>query len=138
MNAFESAAHIARCLDEDALPYAIGGALALTAWSIPRDTKDVDLSIYVPENALDRVFDALERAGVMIDRTAARREQARIGLFYGMLGHTRVDVFISSHPHFVASAQRRVQVDVPTGGRLWFLAVEDLVILKLLYARAKD
>ena len=44
MNAFELSEHIAARLDEDGLPYAIGGALALTAWSIPRDTKDVDIS----------------------------------------------------------------------------------------------
>jgi hypothetical protein len=81
MNAFDVSARIAACLEEDGLPYAIGGALALTAWAIPRDTKDVDISIFVGDDALVRVFDSLERAGVMLDRADAAKAVARIGMF---------------------------------------------------------
>jgi hypothetical protein len=138
MNAFELAAHIATCLDDDGLPYAIGGALALTAWAIPRDTNDVDLSIFVQDDQLDRAFDALERAGVMIDRSDATRSVARIGMFTGRSGRTLVDEFISRHPHFDAMAARRVRIALPSGVELWFLSAEDLCVMKLLYARAKD
>lgn len=44
MSALQVAEHIARCLDEDGLDYAIGGALALTVHALPRDTADVDIS----------------------------------------------------------------------------------------------
>jgi hypothetical protein len=138
MNAFEVAEHIAQRLDEDGLPYAIGGALALTAWAIPRDTKDVDLSIFVGDELIPRAIDALERAGVMVDRTDAARSVARIGMFTGRAGRTLVDVFINQHPHFVEMSRRRVQVPSPTGQPLWFVTVEDLCVLKLLYARTKD
>jgi hypothetical protein len=57
MNAFETAQHIALRLDEDGLPYAIGGALALSAVAIPRDTKDIDISIFIDETELARAFD---------------------------------------------------------------------------------
>jgi hypothetical protein len=40
----EVVARLADRLDEDALPYAIGGALALGAWGVPRATSDVDIS----------------------------------------------------------------------------------------------
>jgi hypothetical protein len=136
--AFDVAEHIAQRLDEDGLAYAIGGALALTALAIPRDTKDVDLSIFVPERDLDRAIDALERAGVMVDRADAARSVARIAMFTGRHGRTIVDVFISEHPHTRAMQQRRVQFAAPSGSRLWFLSAEDLAVLKLLYARAKD
>ena len=33
-----------------------------------RDTKDVDIAVFVDERELPRVFDAVERAGAMIDR----------------------------------------------------------------------
>jgi hypothetical protein len=136
--AFDVAEHIAERLDEDDLPYAIGGALALTALAIPRNTKDVDISIFVPEHELSRAIDALERAGVIVDRADAARSVARIAMFSGRCGRTNVDVFVSEHPHTREMERRRVQFTAPSGRRMWFLAAEDLAVLKLLYARAKD
>ena len=138
MNAFEAAGRIGSCFDEDAIEYAIGGALALTAWALPRDTKDVDISVYCAADELPRVLESLERAGVMVDRAAAVRDHARMGLFYGLLGHTRVDVFISEHPQFLESRRRRKQVILPDGTALWFVSAEDLVVNKLFFGRAKD
>ena len=138
MNAFELAEHLAARLDEDRLPYAIGGALALTAWSIPRDTKDVDISVFAPDADLPRVFDALERAGVMIDRADATRAVARMGMFSGRAGRTLVDVFISDHPHFHEMERRRQQRTLPSGASLWFISADDLCVMKLLYGRTKD
>lgn len=138
MNAFELSEHIAKRLDEDGLPYAIGGALALTAWAFPRDTKDVDISIFVGEHELPRAIDALERAGVMIDRADAEKSVARIGMFTGRAGRTLVDVFISRHPHFLAMQQRRCQRPSTSGASLWFVSAEDLAVMKLVYGRAKD
>jgi len=138
MNAFELSQHIAARLDEDGLEYAIGGALALTAWAIPRDTHDVDISVFAPEAELPRVLDALERAGVMIDRVDAAKSVHRIGMFTGRAGRTLVDAFISTHPHFIEMHRRRQQLSYPSGVPLWFLSAEDLCVMKLLYGRTKD
>src|SRR5262245_2904861 len=138
MNAFELSEHIAARLDEDELEYAIGGALALTAWAIPRDTHDVDISVFAVEAELPRVIDALERSGVMIDRTDAAKSVSRIGMFTGRAGRTLVDVFMSTHPHFIEMRNRRQQLTYPSGAALWFLSAEDLAVMKLLYARTKD
>ncbi len=97
MNAFELSAHLATCFDEDGVEYAIGGALALTAWAIPRDTKDVNVSEFAGADRLEQVFAALERAGVMVDRADAERSVARIGMFTGRSGRTLVDVFVGEH-----------------------------------------
>jgi len=138
MNAFELSQHIAARLEEDGLEYAIGGALALTAWAIPRDTNDVDISVFASEPELPRVIDALERAGVMIDRVDAAKSVSRIGMFTGRSGRTLVDVFLSTHPHFLEMRRRRRQLKYPSGEPLWFLSAEDLCVMKLLYARSKD
>jgi hypothetical protein len=138
MNAFELSQHVAARLEEDGLEYAIGGALALTAWAIPRDTHDVDISVFAPEAELPRVIDALERAGVMIDRADAAKSVHRIGMFTGRAGRTLVDVFMSTHPHFIEMHRRRKQLSYPSGDPLWFLSAEDLCVMKLVYGRAKD
>ncbi len=138
MNALELAHHVARCLEEDGLPYAIGGALALTVYALPRDTADVDISVFASEHDLPRVFDALERAGAMVDRSDATRAQARIGMFTCRAGRRLIDVFIHAHPHFDEMKRRRVQQPTPLGEPMWFVSVEDLCVTKLLFGRPKD
>ena len=138
MNAFEVAALLSERLEEEGLDYAIGGALALTAWAIPRDTKDVDLSIFITPGEIDRVFLVMERAGILVDRANAERSIARIGMFTGRMGRTLVDVFIGDHPHFHAMRERKRQLAFPSGKLHWFVSAEDLCILKLLYGRTKD
>jgi len=139
MSVFAIAERIASCLDEDRLDYAIGGALALTVWTLPRETADVDLSIFAPPGELSRVFDSLERAGVMLDRDDAAKAQARISMFNGRAGRTQVDVFCGEHPHFDDVRRNRRRVASPeTGTPLWFISADDLAIFKLLFGRAKD
>jgi hypothetical protein len=137
ISAHEVALRLASCLDNDGIPYGIGGALALGALGAPRATKDVDITIFVPEAELPRAFDALERAGLMFDRAAAARDVARIGLFKARSGRMIVDIFLSAHPQYDAMQARRVSIEVE-GGRLWFLSAEDLCLHKLIYGRPKD
>lgn len=89
--------------------------------------------MFVPPDALSPVFDALERAGVMLRRDEASRDARRIALFTGRLGTIVVDVFVSEHPHYSAMRDRRANVD-----GLWVLSVEDLCTHKLLFARPRD
>ena len=138
LNALVVARRIADRLDEDEIPYGIGGALALAAWGSPRATKDVDLSIFIRADELARVFDAFERAGVVVNRSDAVRDVARIGLFVGAAGRMRVDTFVSEHPHFEEMGRRRQAIVDDEGRQLWFITAEDLTVMKLIYGRDKD
>jgi hypothetical protein len=131
-------ARLADRFDEDGLPYALGGALALGAWGVPRTTSDVDVSVFVSEKDLDGLLDSLERAGAMVDRTEAHRTVARTGLFVAYYGRTRIDLFIAHHPWHAEMQQRRVSLPTPDGQARWFLSAEDTALAKLLYARPKD
>jgi hypothetical protein len=138
LNALVVARRIADRLDEDRIAYGVGGALALGAWGAPRSTKDVDITVFVSEDELPRCFDALERAGVMIDRAGATRDVARIGLFKGRAGKILVDVFLMGHPQYEDMRRRCVTIDDATGGKLSFISAEDLCLHKLLFGRPKD
>ena len=124
-------------LDEDGLPYALGGALALAAWSAPRQTTDVDIAIFVDARSLTRVVDALERAGALVDRGDATRRVAAAGLFMARLGQTRNDVFLATHPVHADMERRRRRAEL-LGAPLWFLSPEDIALMKLFYGRPKD
>ena len=132
------AAHIADRFDEDGLPYAFGGSLALGAWGVPRTTSDVDVALFVPESDLERAFDSVERAGAMVDRREAARMVTRTGMFFAAIARTRLDVFIAHHPVHADMERRRVALETLDGKRRWFLSAEDVVLTKLIYGREKD
>jgi hypothetical protein len=136
-SALDVAIQLARHLDDEDIPYAIGGALALGALGAPRATKDVDITLFVPEAELPRAFDALERAGLRFDRASASRDVTRIGLFRARAGKMIVDLFLSEHPQYAAMRERRIAIDI-AGEQLWFLSAEDLCLHKLIYGRPKD
>jgi hypothetical protein len=137
MSAPQAALRLARCLEDEAVEYAIGGALALGIWGAPRATADVDISIFASKDHFGPVAQALERAGVIFDREAAPKELDRIGMFYGRLGRTKIDVFMSAHPHMAAMKTRR-RVALLEGTNAWFISAEDLCVMKLIYGRGKD
>jgi hypothetical protein len=131
-------AWLADRLEDDAIAHALGGAVALAAHGIPRNTADVDLSVFIPEDEHGRLFDSLERAGCLFERGKALAALQRINLFSVRCGRVPVDVFVSFHPHHHESLARRVALRCPDGRRRWFLSAEDLAIHKLAMARPKD
>jgi hypothetical protein len=117
--------------------YALGGALALAAWSEPRATADVDVVIWVEPADVGRAVDVLSGAGVTVDRDAALAHAEARGMFVGRAGEIRVDVFVPSIPFYDEAKQRRVRTSV--AGRLtWVHSAETLAVFKLLFFRAKD
>jgi hypothetical protein len=134
----EIAARLADRFDEDGLAYALGGALALGAWGVPRTTTDVDIAVFVAEPELDNLLDSIERAGAMVDRTEAHRSVAKTGFLVAHLGRTRLDLFIAHHPWHAEMHARRQLLPTPDGKERWFLSLEDMALAKLLYARPKD
>lgn len=138
MTAIEAARRIGVRFDDDGIPYAIGGALALGVWGAPRATKDVDISVFVPRDELGRVLDSLERAGVLIARERATADIARIGLARGMLGGVVIDLFLTEHPQYAEMGRRARRIVDPTGWSGSFISAEDLCVHKLVFGRHKD
>lgn len=131
------ARELADALEARAIPYAIGGSIALAAWGYARATVDVDIDIFVEHDALDPVFDTLEGVGCALDRSAARLRARDRGDFMATLRGMRIDVFVPSISLY-ASAQQRVQREVLLGRPAWFLSAEDLTTFKMLFFRGKD
>jgi hypothetical protein len=133
----EVARHLADALEHAGIPYAIGGALALSVWGFPRATNDVDLDVFVSLEALDPALEVLRQAGCLFDRAGVLSSAASRGDFAVRYAGMRVDVFIPSIPVY-ASAQQRVRRAPLLGRQASYLAPEDLAIFKMLFFRTKD
>jgi hypothetical protein len=133
----DAAKSIGRTLDAMGVPYAIGGALAHGLWGVPRATTDVDINIFVADDAVPGVVDALIDLGVVLDRERARQESEANGLFIGHFGRYRIDLFTPSI-EFAREAQRTRVQKVVDGQPLWFLSAEALAVFKMMFFRVKD
>lgn len=119
------------------IPYAFGGALALAAWSEPRATADVDVILWIDSAQLDRAIELVRQAGVHVDRDSAHAQVSSRGMFAGMAGAVRVDVFVPSIPFYAEAERRRVPTQI-AGRTTWVHSAEVLAVFKLLFFRPKD
>jgi len=133
----EVARRLADALEGARIPYAIGGAIAYGLYAPPRATNDVDLNVFVPLEEVLAVFEALEGAGAIIDRTAELASARERGDFVARIMGMRVDVFVPSIP-LSSSAAARVRQGILLGQPIAILSAEDLVLFKLLFFRTKD
>lgn len=138
--AVDIARRLADALEAAGLPYAIGGALALGYYAVPRATVDVDINIFVPPATdLPSALQALQGAGFTPDGAVAaiQRQATTDGQFRGYIHGLRVDVFVPTIDYYAELQQRRRQV--PLSGRsAWVLGPEDIAVLKLMFYRRKD
>jgi hypothetical protein len=124
-------------LEAAGIGYAFGGAIALSAWSEPRATTDVDLNLWVSDDELPSALSTLKRAGVALDETAAISGARERGMFAGQHGSYRIDIFVPSVP-FYDEALRRKQPVRLADRDTWVLSPESLAVFKMLFFRAKD
>jgi hypothetical protein len=131
-------------LNELGLRYAVMGGLAVRAYSIPRSTWDVDLTIGIDRDDLSQFFEAVEARGYSVPEAYARGwvdQVAGMPLVkfktYCASGTVDVDVFIAEND-FQKSLLAR-STTMPTDvGPVSIVTAEDLVLLKLIANRPRD
>jgi hypothetical protein len=133
----EKVAVLARALTEADVPHAFGGAIALAYYATPRGTRDVDINIFLPARAFERVLEVLLPIGVDPPTPALRRAFERDEQVRLMWDRTPLDLFFSYNELHDACLERRRSV--PFGrDRIMILSPEDLAIFKVLFDRDKD
>jgi hypothetical protein len=130
------AARLLEGLERRGFDCALGGALALSYWSVPRATLDIDLVVHVDPMAVRGLIDALVELGAELDPARAMTSAMR-GDFGARVEGIRVDVFVPPAPFVELAVERRQRV--PIGDREVDIAdAETMVLLKLMYHRTKD
>jgi hypothetical protein len=117
------------------IPHAIGGALALAYYAVPRATVDVDVNVFVAVERWPEIRDVLEPLGVSVaaDEAALRRD-GQVRLWWD---RNPVDLFFSYDPFH--EEMRRAARRVPFAGEtIPILAPEHLAVCKAMFDRPKD
>lgn len=124
-------------LDALGLPYAFGGAIALNYHREPRATVDIDINIFVRPASGTTVLAVLGQLYDVTDGDRAREELSRDGQTRTRWGTTFVDLFLANtdfHDAMAGRVERQPfgDVEIPV------LAIEDLIVCKVLFDRPKD
>ena len=128
------------------VPYAIGGAVAVSFWGVPRTTQDADCLVAVPAVAYQRLADALNTQGFVIDvspspqpvTVEALLQQVRDDQYMTLVCRaTSVELFVPIVPLQHSILKRAVGRSFH-GHTIRVTTPEDLILLKMAFHRHKD
>ncbi len=127
---------IHEALGEAEIPFALGGALALAYYAVPRATIDIDLNVFLPTKQWTTVIEVLGGIGVdssNLDVSTLERDgQCRLSW-----GDNPVDLFFAYDPFH--DAMRKQARRVPFAGvAVPILSPEHLAVCKMMFDRHKD
>ena len=120
--AAEAAQRIADALEGAWAAPRIGGALALAIAGVPRGTADVDIDVFVDEERVPEVVDALRPLGIDVELGPALERGRRDGMFVARWDGTRIDVFLPSIPFAFEAHRTRIRITDDVGWSGWFLS----------------
>lgn len=123
-------------LDDLKLRYAVVGGLAVTAWAVPRATRDADLWVALGDGR-ERLCAALTAGGFHVP--AMDEELQRFGVFRSRHERTGVfvDIFDAVGPLGEAIIERHVLLVIGDVG-IWLATAEDVAVLKAYSDRDRD
>jgi len=131
------AALLAGALHARGQEYALGGAIALGYWGIPRGTVDVDVTLFLaPERPSDCIW-LLQEIGCAVSAGAAAESLREHGFCRVTFAGLNVDVFLPLIPFYEVARLRRVRVELG-GQTVWVWDAETLVVFKMMFFRRKD
>lgn len=131
------AARLSRDLSARRIAHVVSGAAAMAAHGFVRATKYIDILVVVPSLRLPEVFDVVRSHGFEGDDReliASLRNRYVAELRSGRMS---VEILIPVLPYHATLVERATQLEVG-GVVVPFVSREDLVVLKMLWHRAKS
>lgn len=133
----EKALVLVRAFKAGGIPFALGGAIALSYWAEPRATLDIDVNVFVPEREAAHVLAVVAGLGGKVD---LQRDEAAVeteGQVRIPWEGTPIDLFFAYDP-FHDECHRRAREVEFLGERVPVLSPEDLAVFKVIFNRPKD
>ena len=131
--------NIAKILDEYKIPYLIIGGQALLIYGEPRLTKDIDITLGVGPEFLEKIIKIVEKLKLKIlikDPVNFVKETFVLPVIDNHYG-IRID-FIFSVSEFEQNAIKRAKKVKINSYPVKFASIEDLIIFKMIAGRERD
>jgi hypothetical protein len=138
LSIFEKALNdLSRMFKKENVPYMIIGGLANAIWGNPRATLDIDVTIWVLEDQIQKLLAILERRYTfMVEEPVDFISKTRV-LPVKSNENLRIDIIFGALPFEKDAIDRAVDVMVGDFS-IRFCTAEDLILLKIISERSKD
>lgn len=137
-NVIQAAAELQTICESQDWKFCFIGGLALQRWSEPRETVDVDLSLFAGFGEEKQFIDVLLKDfEPRISDPVAFAQQRRVLLLRARNG-VGLDVALAALPYEELLIQRSSYFEYPPGISLRTCSAEDLIVLKAFAGRAQD
>jgi len=135
---YESLIRIQKRLADEGIKSAVIGGIAVSLWSRPRATDDVDFKVLLRRNEAQRLLDALGKdyTAIQSDPTESLRRNGV--LFVRDETGIRIDIQLADMGFDDSAIERAVPIELEPGVSARVCTAEDLVIYKMLSARLQD
>jgi Nucleotidyltransferase of unknown function (DUF6036) len=127
------------CLDHQGIPYMIIGGQAVLLYGEPRLTRDIDITLGVNIDGLDRLLNALREIPLKPLPSDIEAFVGKTMVLPTLDEHTGIRVdFIFSYTPYETNAIKRAKTVSILGQKLAFASPEDLIIHKIFAGRPRD
>jgi hypothetical protein len=137
IDAAAAAAQLADRLQARGQEYALGGAIALGYWGVPRGTVDVDVTVFLPAERPTECVWLLQEIGCEFSAATALEWLREHGFCRVRFAGIDVDVFVPIIPFYEAARARRKSVEL-AGRPIVIWDAESLAVFKMMFFRRKD
>jgi hypothetical protein len=128
---------LARTLSENAIPYMIIGGMANAVWGEPRATLDIDATVWVRDEEIDKTVAWLHKVfRPLVSDPADFIRDTRV-LPLESEGGIRIDLIFATLPYERQAIGRAVEIAVEAFPVL-FCTPEDLILHKIISKRKRD
>jgi hypothetical protein len=121
-------------LNKANISYMVSGSMAMTLYTIPRMTRDIDIIIELNKEDIDMFYDIF--AGhAYIDKLTVEEEVKRRGMF-NVIDHRtgyKVDFMLKKFSEYREKEFERRQFTTMFGFPMWVVSLEDLILSKIIW-----
>jgi hypothetical protein len=121
-------------LNEANFSYMISGSMAMTLYTIPRMTRDIDIIVELNKEDIDKFYNIF--AGhAYIDKLTVEEEVKRRGMF-NVIDHRtgyKVDFMLKKFSEYRETEFERRQHTTAFGFPMWVVSLEDLILSKIIW-----
>jgi hypothetical protein len=135
---YRSLIDLQKRLSDAGIPSAVIGGIAVSVWSRPRTTSDVDLKVLLDRDAAQRLLAVLRTDYTPLQSDPVEALRRNGVLFVKDPAGIRIDIQLADVSFDEAAVQRAKPIELEPGLEAQVCTAEDLIIYKIISTRAQD
>jgi hypothetical protein len=134
MTIFDLLKEVTVALEKRSIPYMVSGSMAMLVYTVSRTTRDIDIVIELSEESVEE-FCEIFKTNFHLHKPTVQEELRRRGMFNAIDHRSgmKIDFVIRKNNLYRRTEFERKRRDFLFGQEMWVVAIEDLILSKLIW-----